>query len=641
MAATIVDAFMVTLGLDGRGFTAGQKAATKSIKETSAEAKKAASEIEERGKAAAAFLSKLRNEALALVAVFTAGVGIKNFVTDTIGGAASLGLMAKNLDMTTESLSAWQKANERAGGSAESIVAQLKESAQELANIKMGRSSEAATEFYRMGGVDARNFKDGNEFLLARSRILADMYKQDPTRAMVVAGRMGISEDTFNLLKQGPEAVMALVNAQRKNSQVTEEQAAQALKLRNAWLDFRDRIATVTTQIVLKLEPALTRIMDKLQSLADWVASHQDQISEWLESTIATLTKFATEVDGAAQSVGGWKTVLAGLLALKLVGFTASLLGLAGSLTGVAGGLGLISSLGPAALAVLAGVGVYAGAKYAEPTADEGPLKAGEKVGKKTDNSIGPREIWLRTLASTGDARAAKELYQLIGRNDYPATWTPEKGKTEKPPVRYKRGEGGISEMIDRTLASLGNINAGIRIKNATGIDDYNVGDAKLDDKPKARTGVAGGRALMDLPRTGAATPAADAATNGSPWQIPPGVQVERDRERLRILQEELSRATSEKDRAALMREIQRTQSSISTGSGNIQPNTTTRDYLRNVGPGGSQRASTANNTSTTEVNISNLTVNAPGADVGSISGGLADALRAKMMAAKSNTGLD
>ncbi|HVG90244.1 MAG TPA: hypothetical protein VNB54_02030, partial [Alphaproteobacteria bacterium] len=307
--ATIIDALVMTLGLDGKQFASGAKAANTAMRETSDEAKRRAAEIEASGKKAAEFFSKLRNEALALVAVFTAGVGIKRFVTDTIGGAAALGTMAKNLDMTTESLSAWEKANERAGGTAEGMLAQLKESAQELANVKMGRSSDAATEFYRMGGTDVRAMKDGNEFLLERSRILSEIYKKDPTRAMVVAGRMGINQDTFDLIKQGPAAVLALVDAQRKNSQITQEQAEQARKLANAWLDFRDRINTVATQIVLRLAPSLDKIMKRLLDLANWVADHQDDIARWLDKAVEALQRFGKQADDAAQSVGGWKTV--------------------------------------------------------------------------------------------------------------------------------------------------------------------------------------------------------------------------------------------------------------------------------------------------------------------------------------------
>jgi len=646
--ASVIDALVVTLSLDPKAYNAGSKAAKIAMQETSAEAKKAAAEIEARGQQAAMFFSKLRNEALALAAIFTAGVGMKSFIQNTVGGAASLGLMAKNLDMSTESLSAWEKANQRTGGTAEGIVAQLKESAQELAKVKMGRSSEAATEFYRMGGVDVRNFKDGNEFLLERSRILADIYSKDPARAMVVANRMGISEDAFNLLKQGPAAVMALVDAQRKNSQVTEEQAAQALKLANAWLDFKDRINVVATQIILRLEPSFNRILAKLQSLADWIADHQDDIARWLDRAVDALTRFGTAADNAAQAVGGWKVILAGLLGLKLAGMAAGLITLAGALGGVGASLGIIGALGPAALAALAAVGVYVAADAMEPTADAGPMRQGEKVGTPRDPKELPsaRELWLRTLASTGRPEAAKELYQLTGKNDYPAVWTPEKGTMPKPgPEKYKQGEGGIGEMFDRTLASLGNVNAGIRIKNATGIDSYNVGDAKLDDQPKARTGIAGGRALRDLPVKQVLPAPGNApmtpSAGGSQWQIPPGVQAERDKDRLQILQDELAKATSPEDRAALEREIARTKSSIGKLS-LPAPVVQSRNGANSVNPSGAMGGGQRGGTSTTEVNVNGpISITAPGADPESLAGSMARAIKNKIMAAQSNTGLN
>ncbi|MDF8364524.1 hypothetical protein [Achromobacter anxifer] len=53
----------------------------------------------------------------------TAGFDPKRFAADSLSGAVSLAQMAQNLDMSTERLSAWQKAAERAGGTAEAISA--------------------------------------------------------------------------------------------------------------------------------------------------------------------------------------------------------------------------------------------------------------------------------------------------------------------------------------------------------------------------------------------------------------------------------------------------------------------------------------------------------------------------------------
>ena len=173
-----------------------------------------AKEVEEKAKKAAQGFNKLKNEALGFLAIFATASGLKAFAQDTIQTAASLGFMAGNLGMSTKDLDAWQAAAERAGGSAGGMTAQLKESASEIAKYKAGMGpSEGMQWFLRLGG-DPAAFKDGNTYLLARSAILEKLFKANPANAVLMAANMGVSEDTFNLLKKGPDAVMALVAAQ-------------------------------------------------------------------------------------------------------------------------------------------------------------------------------------------------------------------------------------------------------------------------------------------------------------------------------------------------------------------------------------------------------------------------------------------
>ncbi|KAG1240955.1 hypothetical protein G6F68_017158 [Rhizopus microsporus] len=82
--ATVIDALVVTLGMNAKGFKQGAAEVDSSLTHTREESAKTAREMEARGKQAALFFSKVRNEALALLAVFTAGMGIKSFVSSTI-----------------------------------------------------------------------------------------------------------------------------------------------------------------------------------------------------------------------------------------------------------------------------------------------------------------------------------------------------------------------------------------------------------------------------------------------------------------------------------------------------------------------------------------------------------------------------
>ena len=358
--ATVIDSLLVTLGLDASDFTKNADAAEKAQKKLAAQAgasakdtekheKKLAAaqaarakELDARSKQVAQGISKIRNEAIGLLALFTAGVGIKNFVTNTIDGAAGLGFMSKNLSMSTEKLSAWQRAAQRAGGTSEGMAAQLKESASELAKFKMGMGvSDNIGWFFRLGG-SASALKDGNTYLLARSKIVSELFKKDPSKAMQAAQNMGISDEQFNFIKQGPDAILKMVAAQEKNSAVSAKDAAAALELKNKMLDLRDRLDSTATAILLHLAPTFERLLSKLHELANWIALHKDDISRWIDKAVDSIVSFCKTADKAAQSVGGWKNVLIGLLALKVLSFAKDMMELAIAIKSVGGGLAVL-----------------------------------------------------------------------------------------------------------------------------------------------------------------------------------------------------------------------------------------------------------------------------------------------------------
>lgn len=407
--ATVIDALVITLGIDPKGVKSGAKETRSELKQTSDEATKTAKEMEARGKQAAEFFSKIRNEALAMLAVFTAGVGIKNFVENTIIGAASLGRMSQNLGMSTERLSAWQRVAEDAGGTAEGMTAQLKESQKTVAQFKMGQSSESLQWFFRMGGKTS-DLKDGNTYLMARSKIISDIFKVDPGRAQLVASQMAVMDDQFNLFKQGPDVVNAQVDAMEKLSAVSAEDARQADELRKKWLHVQRILEKVAVKVVVALMPAFDMLLAQLEKFGNWVSDHQDDIKKWIDDAVDSVVKFAKEANTAAEAVGGWKNVLIGLAAIKVLGMVSPLFSLASALGSVGSALGLIGgAAGATALTVLGGLGA---ALYSSN------LNTGEKEFMDQHRSTG---TWqgdpiqdARDAANAGDAKTRQQY--LLGK---------------------------------------------------------------------------------------------------------------------------------------------------------------------------------------------------------------------------------
>ncbi|CAB3889727.1 hypothetical protein LMG26788_03778 [Achromobacter pulmonis] len=359
--ATILDALFVELKLNAKGFKQGVAEVDRSLKHTTEESGRAARTMEANGKQAAMFFSRMRNEALALLAVFTAGMGLKNFTANTISGAAGLGQMSKNLDMSTERLQAWQRAAERAGGSADGITAQLRQSTSEVAKFRRGMSTETLPAFFQFGGK-VEDLKDGNSYLLARSRIVSEIYKTDRARAALAAQMMGISDDQFDLIKQGPAAIQQLVLAQEKRSAISEKDSQDAKRLRNIYLDLRDTFESVGTKVLIALIPTFEKLLKIAQKVGDYFLENRDQIVKWIDGAVDGLGNLLKKADEAAQSVGGWKNVLIGLAALKILSIVAPMASLATALASIGASLGLIGGAsGAAGVAALGTIATVAG----------------------------------------------------------------------------------------------------------------------------------------------------------------------------------------------------------------------------------------------------------------------------------------
>ncbi|MEF3068044.1 glucosaminidase domain-containing protein [Pandoraea apista] len=312
--------------------------------------KQRAKEMEQWGKGAASAISKVRNEVLGLLAVFTAGVGIKSFVENTISSTASLGRMSKNLDMSVKDLAMWQLANKNAGGSVEGMTAQLQEAQKAVSDWRLGRDNAANRAFRVTGLSKDEDFKDAETLLKARADAIAKIIKSHGISvARNIAAEMGISEDTFNLLKQGADAAEKARQAQSRLADQQARLADAAEKFRQKWDTVKNSLEAVGVKI-------LTRLMPQLERFADWLDQNQDQIQSWADGVVKAIEKFVTWADKAADSVGGWKNVLIGLIALNILSAVAPLVSLGAALVGIGGGLGLIGALGGAALAVLGGL---------------------------------------------------------------------------------------------------------------------------------------------------------------------------------------------------------------------------------------------------------------------------------------------
>lgn len=320
--ATIIDALLVTLGLDASQFKKGAKEVekeqdhlTKQAKRDSKERetidrkradaeKKRAKELQHQQKQTAESFSKIRNQVLSLAAVFTGGMGVLDFIRDTVTSSAALGRLSQNVGVSVNELAGWGLAAKNVGSSAEEMNAQFLKAAQTVGAYKMGTPTAELEAFYKYGGsANPKTFENAKSFLLAQSALLEHWNKVDPGRALIVASQMGISPAQFNLLKQGPQAIEAMVSADSRLAGMTNAQARASQALIVRWNAFTSSLANTGRVIMFELMPAFNIVLAEVQKLAKWIGQHPQNIRKWATDAVLAVKELAQAINATASAI--------------------------------------------------------------------------------------------------------------------------------------------------------------------------------------------------------------------------------------------------------------------------------------------------------------------------------------------------
>lgn len=334
--ATVLDSLLVTLGLDPSGYKKGaaevektsdaleaqrarhEKARDVADKKAGDAQRKRAKEMEAFGKKTSDTFDKVRNQALALAAVFTAGVGIASFVKNTITSVATIGRLSNMTDMSTRKIAAWQLAFKEVGGTAEEANGQILKMSNDIASFKAGNENSDVTAFLKFGG-SAQAVKGGTAaYMQDMARLLAQLKAQHGTGyAWQAAQQMGVSFNQFQLLSQGPQALGATLERTERMTNVTGAAAEKAALMQRKWEDLKESLSQTGRTILFALMPALDMVAKKLQGLANWAITHKDTIKGWVTAAADAFSMLATVIENLAaiavpllkDVADGWKNI--------------------------------------------------------------------------------------------------------------------------------------------------------------------------------------------------------------------------------------------------------------------------------------------------------------------------------------------
>lgn len=319
MAATVIDALLVTLGLDTSDFRKGQKEVSDDLKKQREDAKNTAKEMAEQGKKAASFFSSIKTELLALTGVTVTAGGLMSLVKNTTSSLMDLSIQSKALGMTARELDGFGKAAESAGSSFERITAALQGFQAAKQGSLFGDTSSPIFSGMRMltaltGDTFDVYSKDAKS--LARSYLESLRKVKDPNIRRQIGAMGGFDDATIQRNQEG--RFLPDVDRLTKSSGITDASVKGAKEFTEAWVLLNQNLETTKNQFYTFLIPYVREFNGVLLQLSNWMKSHPDEMRQKVESFFGAIESGAKAADNAARSVGGWENAIKLLIGLKV-----------------------------------------------------------------------------------------------------------------------------------------------------------------------------------------------------------------------------------------------------------------------------------------------------------------------------------
>ena len=264
--ASVIDALMITLGVDSSGVKSGMEQAENTI---------------------AASAKNIMNNILApLAAALAIGSAFKEY----LAGAQAVGNLANTLNENQEDMQAWAGAVERAGGDASAFEGSLVSLNSKMLEFAQTGTSSAAPALAQLG-ISARdsngNIKSSIDIMQELARVADTM---DPARFQALTSSLGIDSGTLLLLKQGSMSVDELVARQKLLGVYTAEDSAIATKMGNAIKDLMQVLKSISTVIMRFVLPPLTWLTDKMVEFVLFIREHEVFLRAVISGIAAVLT---------------------------------------------------------------------------------------------------------------------------------------------------------------------------------------------------------------------------------------------------------------------------------------------------------------------------------------------------------------
>lgn len=301
--ATVLDAFVVTLGLDASQYQKQQKEATAAWGKTKDEVAKSGKAIEDQSKKVSTAFRAVAIEALGMFAVFAGSSSLKNFVTDLIAANTQLGYFGARIGVKPGELKAWENAAASVGGTADATAASFQKIATSLFDLK-NNGQNLPTAFYQLEAWSKTNIdttKGPVAFMEGLATAAGKMAASgDGARAAMLLQNIGLDPGTINLMIKGGPALKAYIDAFKQFSP-TAEQIKASQDISTAWSTLNTAAGSLGNSVLPELNRVLT---PALTGMTEWVRQNKGMVDSKVDEVMKAFSGAMNSVDWGEDAKG-------------------------------------------------------------------------------------------------------------------------------------------------------------------------------------------------------------------------------------------------------------------------------------------------------------------------------------------------
>lgn len=280
--SNIIDAFLVTFGMDAKDFKHGAEEVNQDQEKLRNEAKKTANELKQQGKEAGEFFKELIAKAGEFLGLMAGIESLKEFTKETLEAQDAGIKFAKMMDLDVEELQGWQRAVQLEGGSAEGLNSSLRTMTSNLALIAIhGPRAQMALRLFAGLGINEAEIK-GKNAIQVMSLLSEKMQGMSGGMALGLGMRLGLDEGTIRLLMKGKEGVAELVEQEKALGTYTEADAEKAEKFNDDMENVKIQFEQTGQRMLAVFMPALQMVADGLLAIGKWAKEHPQIIQSAL-----------------------------------------------------------------------------------------------------------------------------------------------------------------------------------------------------------------------------------------------------------------------------------------------------------------------------------------------------------------------